>query len=382
MFGISFAHKGNRRVAVADIGSASAGVAIVSLTKGKPARIEALHRVTLPIEERSQEQSIAGITSALSEATTKVLEAGKTLGPVQSVHAVIREPWVRSKTIRAVKKFPKDERVGKELIAQLAREALASETEFNHANLIEANVVRVELNGYPTAEPVGKEAHSVFVSAVVSECEPRIKSAVEEALARAFSSKTTCRSGTSALLSVLRERSRTHTDYLVLNMTGSATSMFVVHKGAPLEHVQIPEGTQTILKRVAGNKMPEETLSLIRMLAREQCEDAACDEIQAGMAKTEQELIRIFGEAIAKLAATQRLPNSMVLAIEPDLAHWFTSFFSRIDFTQFTITAQPFMVEVLAPEHLNALVELSPHQNIDIGLMTAVGLVNSEPESA
>ena len=376
---ISFAHKGGKRVAIADIGSASAGVAIVSLANGKPARIEMLHRATLPIEERSKEQTVVGITAALSEAAQKVMEAGKTLGPVQSAYAIVREPWVRSKTIRTVKKFPKDEKVGKEMISELAKEALGGETEFNHSNLIEANVVRVELNGYPTAEPVGKKAHSVFLSALVSECEPSIKKASEETLARVFSTKCIVRSGTAALLSVLRERSRSHTDYLVINMTGGASSMFVVHKGAPLEHALISEGTQTILKRVAGNKLPEETLSLIRMLARDHCEDAACDEIQAGMAKTEQELIRIFGEAMARLATSRRLPNTLVLAIEPDMAHWFTSFFSRIDFTQFTLTTQPFSVNVLSPEHLHSLVELSPQQkNVDIELMTAAAFVNSE----
>ena len=115
------------------------------------------------------------------------------------------------------------------------------------------------------------------------------------------------------------------------------------------------------------------------MAAHDHCEDKACEDIKNGMARAEQELIRIFGEAMARLATSRRLPNKLVLAVESDMADWLSHFFSRIDFTQFTVTTQPFSVEVLSAENLKNLVTASDSgKNVDSGLLVAAAFVNSE----
>ena len=376
MFGISTPHTG-KRIAVADIGSGSAGVAILSLHHGKPAQIESAHRTVLPIEERTPEASIAGLKTALSESAEKALAGTKTKGAIHSVYAVIRPPWVRSKTICAAKKFPKDERVSSEVLSGLGSEALEGEKELNHENLIEASIIRFELNGYPTAEPLKKHAHAVTLFTLITECEPRIKDLAEETLTRTFSLKPKLCGGTGVLLSVLRAHSSSHNNYLVVDMTTTATSMFAIQKGTPTHHALVPEGTHTILKRVAGAKMPEETFSMMRMVARDHCEDAACEDVKAQMARTELELIKAFGEGMAHLTAEERLPNTLILLTEPAMADWLSQFFSRIDFTQFTKTAQPFSVETLSSANLNTLAASSDKKD-DLGLLIAAAFVPLE----
>lgn len=155
--------------------------------------------------------------------------------------------------------------------------------------------------------------------------------------------------------------------------------MFTVHKGTPLDHVLVPEGTQTILKRVSGNGLPEETMSLMRMIARDHCDDGACEGIKAEMARAEQELIKTFGEAMARLAAVRKLPNTLVLLAETDMSTWLSNFFSRIDFTQFTLTSQPFTVEILTPADLKeSVMPAEAGKANDVSLLAAVALVNSE----
>jgi len=376
MFGIS-GHPG-KRVAVADIGSGSAGVAIISIQDGKPAHIESLHRSILPLEERTPAAVMSGLKNALSESAAKAMEkAGVQKGALESVYAIIRAPWVRSKTICASRKFAEETRITNEIISTLGKEALQGDKELDHQNLIEANIIRAELNGYPTGNPVKKRAHIVTLFTLIAECEPRIKTLVEETLTRAFSRPPKLRSGTGALLSSLRERSAMHTSYLVVDMTSTATSIFAVHKGSPTHHMIVPEGTQTILKRLAGKKMPEETLSMMRMIARDHCEDAACEEVKGKMAEAEQGLIKTFGEAMAELAKTEQLPNALLLITEPAMSSWLTEFFSRIDFTQFTKTAQPFSVEALSSADIRSLVAATETVD-DIGLLVASAFVNSE----
>lgn len=374
MFGIS-PHAG-KRVAVADIGSGSAGVAIVTLQKDLPARIESLHRTILPLEERTPAAVMAGIKNALAESAEKALHGMSKKGAVSAVYAVVRAPWMRSRTLCVSKHFSQEERITNERIATLGKEALASDTELNHEHLIEANIVRVELNGYATSAPIHKRAHVMTIYTLIAECEPRIKTIAEETLLKTFSLRPKLRSGTGALLAALRERSEHYPSYLVVDMTATATSIFVVRNGTPTHHVLVPEGVQTILKRLSGTKIMEETLSVMRMLSKGHCEGAACEEVQARMALSEQELIKIFGEAMVELAKTEQLPNALVLISEPAMADWLSEFFSRIDFTQFTKTAQPFAVGTLNADDIQNLVTAAQPTD-DIELLIASAFVNS-----
>ena len=99
------------------------------------------------------------------------------------------------------------------------------------------------------------------------------------------------------------------------------------------------------------------------------------------MAKVEPELVRVFGEGMAVCAAQARLPNKLILITQPDMAPWLAKFFSRIDFTQFTLTTQPFSVETIAPADLSAWVTAARGVVLDTGVALSAALVNREQGS-
>ena len=151
-------------IAVADVGSGSAAVAILMLHGDEPAMVIASNRVALPYEERSSDATIKGIIASLSSAGQKTLAAyaaspHKNL-KIGSVYAIIRAPWTRSKTERASNVTEKDLKITNATIGALAQQAIAADTTLDRGNLFESSVVRVELNGYPTGSPVGKSAHN------------------------------------------------------------------------------------------------------------------------------------------------------------------------------------------------------------------------------
>lgn len=369
--------KGNKRVLLVDVGSGSAASAILSISKGKPAEIIAAHRSALTFEDRSEDATLAGIVAAISESVEKVHTAAP--GRVDGAHAIIRAPWSHSKTVRAVERFEKETRIRADMIAQMAQQALAEDKELDHSKLIEATVIRAELNGYPTAHPEGKHAHSLFVAVLASECDPRIKSALLDALGKFFATTPIIHSGTKALLGILREREATHANFLIFNMTGIATSIVSVHKDTAVGHALVKEGVRTILKRIGGDKLPEETLSLARMIAQDRCDTSACEAVKAGMAKAEPELIRVFAESFSALAAERKLPKTLVLVTEPALADWLSQFFARIDFTQFTVTTQPFTVEALRADEMRTSVQSpDPKFASDYSLMLGATFVRSQ----
>ena len=371
-------------VAIADIGSGSVGLAITMLHDDAPASVLAASRGILPIEERSSDATASGIAELLSKVGADVTKAyaehaGKHMRAVEDVFVIIRAPWSRSKTVCASQTFEKETVITDSMIGDLAKKALTEEKDIDTQNILEASVVRVELNGYPTGQPVGKRATSATVLALVSECGTVARTQVVGAIQKVFPHVTPqLRSSTRALVTVTREQANHPENYFVVDMGSDGASFFAVRRGAPSEYTLVAEGVRTILKRVAPSGMPEETFSLVRMLSRDQCSAAACEALQASIATAEPELVRIFGEGFAKCASLRRLPNDLLLVAHPDLVSWLSTFFSRIDFAQFTQTTQPFSVRTLSLPDLSAWVEPVSGVVPDAALALDIALVNIE----
>ena len=372
-----------RTIAVADVGNGSVAVGIVRIGAHGNARILISERSALPAGERSSEASISGTISLLGEMAQKVLakygEAAVGKQHVDSACAVIHSPWTRSKTIRAATQLKVETKIERSMLDSLARQALEADTEYDHGKILEAGIIRVELNGYPTLKPLGKHAHHIAASALLSECEPKIRGDVAEALSKVFACPPpTLRSDTRALLSVTRESSSLPKESLIVNMTYEATSTIVVRKGIITETALIPEGSSSIVRRISGEKMPEETMTLIRLLALDQCEAEACEATKAAIAKAEPEIVKAFGEIFGRLSASRRLPNRLLLLAHEDLSPWLVRFFSRIDFAQFTVTTRPFSPAPLSMDTLKELVAFEKDVALDVPLGIAAALVPLE----
>lgn len=386
----SFRLSGKRRggvFAVADIASGSAGVAIIETRPHGPARMLAAHRSALSLEERSPEATISGVLAELEKAAQKSLEqysahTEKAQSHVSAAYAIIRAPWSHSRAIRKSRAFETEIKVEESLIAELAQEALKEAGEAHTSEVFETSVVRVQLNGYPTAHPVAKSAHHAEVAVLVSDCDPKIRSGVSEILSKIFACPPpTLRSGTRALLTVLRENTLLPKECFVVNMTSHGTSFVAVRKGIVAETITIPEGSRSIIGRVASGKMPEETLSLLRLVALDQCENTACESVLQALAQAEPALVKTFGEAMMKVSSARRLPNTLVLSAHEDLAPWLAHFLSKIDFSQFTMTTRPFSVRVLTKDDLSGIVAPVAPAQPDIGLIVASALVNIEKQA-
>lgn len=377
-----FGRAKERIVAVADIGSASAGFAVAALSKGNPARVLAASRAMLPPEERKESAVVAGIGEMLLEAGRKTLAAYAEKSPgapaFEALYVIVHAPWTRARSVRASATYQEETRVTSGIISNLAKEALLSETGFDRKNFLEASVARIEINGYPTNEPEGKWAHEVAVSGLVSDCDPSLRNAVAASVGQLVPHLSPrYRSSTHALLSAL-EGGMSERKYVIADVMNLGTAITVVSEGMADEQFFVPEGVHTMLKRLSEKGMPEETLSLMRMLERDHCESEACDALKTSIGRAEPELVRVYGEALGKMAATRRLPNRFVLATHEDVSSWLARFFSRIDFTQFTETAQPFIVRELTPKDLRASVVADHPSELDTALAVACALVFRE----
>jgi hypothetical protein len=200
---------------------------------------------------------------------------------------------------------------------------------------------------------------------------------MQETLARMFpDTSVTWRSSARATLkaaSIDASQNR-----LVALIGAEATDLIVVRKGILTERALVPQGIRQIANSFGAGKPAEETLTLLEMLEKEQCETEACKVLEQSIARAEPELVHTFGEAFAKLSASRKLPDQMVLIAPTQLAPWFARFFARIDFTQFTASTRPLAVSTLSSKDLPGLQQAEPRILADPGLAIGCTLVNME----
>lgn len=382
-------HKKDEPVLVIDIGSGSAAMAVAITKPSGDIFVTHGKRIEIPFEKRTEEQTIAGVKQALAEVGDRILplyshsSTGQKLGAPTRCIAVIRAPWSKSATVSREMAFPEPRRVTPATVAEIARAALANDTIINRKNGIETGVIRVTVNGYPARGPREAIGSEIGVTVLESDCDPRVRAMVAEVLAAIAPGRSVIFvSGVRAVGSVLHNMAENIDEAVVVDVGSEASNVIRIREGIVASVISVPVGSRTIVHRIAGdNGFAEDTLSRIRMVARDACGDQACTTLATALSGAEPEFVQSFGEAFTAIAGEGRLPSTLLLFAHPDLAPWLAHFFARLDFSQFTAAAQPFVVRIIGPEHVGRRVQSSGDAAADIGILADVTLVNTSHQS-
>lgn len=368
-------------VAIADIESGSAQVAVLAVPKSGPVRILTHAHSLISLEKESSEHSIGAIGERLGDVCARVLQmlADKKIRvPVHSVYCTIHAPWARTQNLRKRTDFDDETRVKESHIKAAAKDTLSQAGVQNSGGMLEASVIRTWLNGYPVRDPEGKSALSVAIAAVVSDVHPEVRRNAEATLAKSFPvAQIEWRSFSRAMLYVLSRLFQDDENYVAVDLGMDATHVVSVRESMVRGDTVVPIGIRGMLGQIDPSRSVEETLGLIRMLNRGACEGAACETAQKAMATIEPDLAKTLGAALGELAATRRLGNTLVLFAHPDIAEWMERFFSRLDFAQFTATMLPFSVQTFSADLVAQWVSDDTTPAVSAHLLEAA-LVNTE----
>ena len=378
--------KKKRIAAIIDIGTSSAAVAIVQVNVGTPSTVIAFHRIFFGAgsEKKNSPESIASLVREAGARVKAELEKKRDHAAIipHSTYIFSRAPWSHSATHTVVDRFPEDIKITSSEIDERAEKVLAGLSENENAKLLEASVMRIEVNGYPTPRPIGKRGHILKATILASDVDLAFKSAVSEAVMALFPKiKPEWRTHTRAIMGLLREHPANFRDAIVADIASEGSDFIVVKDGVIAQQVATTECGNSILGRIATGSMHEETLTLLRMFERDRCATDVCNALKERMGHAEIDLVKVFGDVFAKMAASGRLPTKMLLCTIPDMAPWMSRFLSRIDFSQFTITAQPFSISIVNPESLTQWVVAETGIVVDVSLLLACTLVHIENEA-
>ena len=383
MFEFSSGSKKSEVVAIVDIGSASIGAAFLKVHSDAPSEIIWSRRLLVPSADREKPQVLSAIATALSQISAKGTSPSSTthtsLEKPHKLYAVVHAPWAKSLSFQTEELFEKDEKISAAMIEKASQKSLKDLVYGKDTELLEANVMRVELNGHPSSAPIGKLARELTVHILATQIETSTKKVFADALRAVFPAlQPIWRSHIRSVISFTRENPAFPKDCCVIDMTNEGTTISVVRNNMLSQQITVSEGIDRIVSELSPKGLPEETLGLLRMLERDQCAGGMCDEIKSRMGSSEPELVRRFAAPLGKLAEERPLPNKILLFTHPDLLGWLGHFFSRLDFAQFTITAQPFSVSTISPKDLERWVLSASGTASDSSILLASALVHNE----
>lgn len=382
MFIFGRAHR-DTPVLIADVESGSVGVAIARKQASAAMEVLFSERSYVSIVERQEDHHTTAVLSQLRETLSRILKQytesphTATLGPIQRVHVIVGLPWVKTHSSVAEESFDGEKTVTDAMIKNIAKQSLKGASPLDLSNIFESSVTRVQLNGYPTGAPVGKRAHHISVTTFQGEIRSDIKQNIENIVHEALPGRDIdFRSSTRVGMTALHEEVHTN-HYMYISFGSTDTDCIAVHKEDTNDHAVVPMGSLLILHRLSGdNGLPEEALSLLRMLASDTCSAPACGALATNLAKLEPELVKLFGDTFASMAARRKIPNACFLSAQPDIAPWLVHFFERIDFAQFTVTARPLSVSLITPNRVREQVRWAATHE-DSGINLAAAFVNS-----
>jgi hypothetical protein len=360
------------------------GSACVAIARSGTAEVLAHAREDLPLEGREKSGLRSGVIQALATAGDKAVAAYAKSGAsvkVGTCYCVIGAPWTRSFAGSAHTHLEQPSTISDNMIADLAKQALTDQKEIERAALLEANVSRVLLNGYPTSDPAGKRASEIDIFTLVSDCDAAIKASATETLGKLFpGAPIVWRSSTRAALVATKQIDPVATSLIVI-MDGEATDLISVRKGVLDQRILVEQGFRQILGTLIKGKPVEETMSLLEMLEKDQSDTDAGEELRLAIAKAEPDLVHLFGEALAKISSSRKLTDDLVIIAPPAISPWLSRFFARIDFTQFTATTRPFSVKAFPIAELAGVPHNDPAIYADPDLCIALSIVNMEHSS-
>lgn len=357
------AQKGKSQpIVIFDIGSASIGGAVVSFKENTPYVAYSI-RKQIPFNSAvDEEHFIPAMSEILSGVAKDIRQSGLSQknGEFMVPHeivCVLAAPWHTTQTLTASfehkENFLVTDTVMDNLLAQIRERRRSNGLEEGGAAPIEEIVIDSTLNGYSTRSPLGKTARRISATFLESSMSKELNTKIRNAIFEVFSSDipVTFRSFTLASFSVMRDMFTETEDFLLLDVTGEISGMSVVRSAVIGDTLSFPYGLGTLIRNISQRtgSIPEETRSRIKLSFTN--DDIATQE----EVRTEGERwATLFGKACEELFTPESpLPGTVFLVTNPEFGKWFKENIERVDFSQFTVTREPFYTQLVLEEHVD-----------------------------
>jgi cell division ATPase FtsA len=358
--------KKDELVLVFNIGSSSVGGALFrAQSSGIPKIIFSIQEPII-IEDKIGIDRLLFLTiRSLEIVVNKIYRAG--LGAPERIFCVLSSPWYASQTriINLKKNTPfvftaklADSLVQKE-INLFKEEHLTKYTNVNNSiRTIELKNIKTILNGYETPKPLNQKAKELEMVIFVSISEERVLKNIEETITKHFYLKQIQFSSfVMASFTIVRDMYIQQENFLLVDIGGEVTDISMIKKNILRDSISFPLGRNFLARGVASNLgyTLNEANSLISLFKDEHIEKTLAKKLAPIIDRLKTEWLKKFQESLANLSNDISIPATIYIAIDKDLADFFSETIKTEQFNQYTLTESKFKVIFLSTELLHGI---------------------------
>ena len=373
MFGIGASPKKDSCL-IFDIGSGSIGAGLVDMTGSAP-NVVWCNRQSFPPqvpEHLEFNRFMQGMLSTLQTLCESVQKEGLSKVPGRSlgkIYLIFASPWYISQT--TVLKFQHEKSVSvepyfseiKKMLEQKEAALAGATPGGSKALVIEKQIIEARLNGYPTAHPHGKAAHSfeaaVLTSMLGMELYQQTAAIVHKTFGRNPSS---LHSFALVSFATIRDIFAPEENFLLVDIGSEVTDIGVVRDDVLVDTISFPSGKNFILRAVAAalGITPQEAQSRIELYRSGKSEAGESKKVVAALLAVEKEWQGAFEKAAGELTKTTTLPTALFLTADQDLGEWFRVALLEGNAKNLSETGQALSVVLLTPEHFAKYITFAP----------------------
>jgi len=241
---------------------------------------------------------------------------------------------------------------------------------WNSSSFIEHNILKVELNGYYTQEPLNKMAKNIKIYFYMSMGTQKIIREVKSCILDGFGGvPVVFKTFPFVSFSFLKESMNIKEDLVVVDMGGEITDVSLFKKDTIEEIVSFPKGKNFFLRKIASkfNTFPQEASSLFETYLRGHAEKNNAEKISIIIEDVKREWCESFKKALESISDSGPLPQNIFFIGDEAIGDQFIKCAEGDDFAKFTILGQPFRVNKILFEGLNHYVSFKLKTPVERG---------------
>jgi hypothetical protein len=383
-------------VVIFDIGSASVVVVVATLKRGEPPRLHFTAQAELPFRsnfhyDRFTKEMVTAVRGLLAK-VEEYLASREPRPRIEHVACVLSSVWYVSRThllnFERKEPFTVSPRFIQKMIERTKRHIGENhdpdqrEREIWKPIVIEGRLLSAALNGYQTANPLGKKAQKVDFSLYTSFISNTLSDTLRQAIGEVFSDASlSFHSHALAMYTAVRDNCAVKGDFLLLDIGGEISDVTLVLDDILQESASFPIGVRTLVRdlREARDGTIADALSLLRMGS----------EVKSALNPESKEyaLLKAAGDrwkkgflhALETFSASSVYPRQVFVTAPPDTGGWFVNLLERREADQ-QEGRNRFVAVNLVPSRVKGLVQFDQgvHPSPAISFFS-LHLANIEP---
>ncbi|KKT00934.1 MAG: hypothetical protein UW07_C0003G0010 [Candidatus Nomurabacteria bacterium GW2011_GWF2_43_8] len=356
--------KKDELVLVFNIGSSSvSGALFRAQSSGIPKIIFSAKEPVLVEKKIDIDRFLLLTIQSLQIVVDKIYKAG--LGAPSRIFCVLSSPWYTSQTrvISLKKDTPfvfttklADELIQKEINLFEEEHLTKYAAVGNSVRAIELKNIKTTLNGYETPKPLNQKAKELEMTIFISMSGERVLQKIEKTIAKHFHfNQIKFSSFTMASFAVVRNIHTQQEDFLLVDIGGEVTDISMIKENILRESISFPLGHNFLVRGVASGLDCSlgEADSLISLSKDGHAEKSTAKKLESIMEELQQEWLKKFQESLVNLSNDISIPATIFMAIDKDLADFFSETIKTEQFSQYTLTESKFEVIFLGPQILH-----------------------------